>query len=185
MQYMRICSSTTVAGHVVSPASMPRVSLLRDFPHAFEVPAAMVAYRTAVVERHLREHLQRGSDGNYFSSRGISLWELIVQSLASEQHLDGAAVVAVIEEVRRLLKEDGHEAAAAPTCDSLVAVSAAHRTAIGVALVTCGHGLSELTADEKRMTWLGHPQWLAEDRTTAAELLALLTVRRVKSMQFI
>lgn len=185
MQYMRICSSTAVAGHVVSSASMPRISLARDFPQAANVPNAMVAYRRAVVDRHLREHLQLGRDGNYFSSRGISLLELIVQSLASEQYIDGAAVVAVIEEVRRLLKQDGHEVFAAPTCDSLVCVSSAQRAAIGVALVACGHTLSELTTGEKRMTWLGHPQWLAEDRTTFAELQALLTVRRVKSMQFI
>jgi len=57
--------------------------------------------------------------------------------------------------------------------------------AIAAALVACDHALSELTAEEKRMTWLGHPHWLAEDRTIAAELLALLMVRRIRSMQFI
>lgn len=185
MQYMRICSSTSVAGHLVSRASMPRLSLSRDYPQAASEPAVMTAYRVAVVERHLREHLQLARDGTYYSPRGINLWELIGQSLASEHYIAGEDMVAVIADIAGRLKQEAHEPIAESLSrESLVGLSAAQRAAVAAALVACGHTLSELTAAEKHMTWLGHPHWLAEDRTVAAELLALLTVRRVKSMQF-
>ncbi|MFA7341358.1 MAG: hypothetical protein WC028_31540 [Candidatus Obscuribacterales bacterium] len=185
MQYLRICSSTAVAGHILSRASMPRVSLSRDYPQAVGDSVLMTAYRAALVERHLREHLQFSRDGTYFSPRGINLWELIGQSLASEHYIAGEAIASVIADIAGRLKQEGHEPIAESLArEALVGLSAAQRAAIAAALVACGHTLSELTAAEKHMTWLGQPHWLAEDRTIAAELLALLTVRRVKSMQY-
>lgn len=185
MQYMRISSSSTLAGHVVSRASMPRVSLSRDYPQAVSDPVVMTAYRAAVIDRHVREYLRFTRDGTFHSPRGINLWELIVQSLASEHYLDGEAIVAVIADVAGRLKQEAHEPIAESlTRESLVGLSAAQCTAIAAALVACGHKLSELTAAEKHMTWLGQPHWLAEDSTIAAELLALLMVRRRESMQY-
>lgn len=185
MQYLRISSSSSLAGHIVSRASMPRLSLSRDYPQAASEPTVMTAYRLAVVERHLREHLQLARDGTYYSPRGINLWELIGQSLASEHFIAGKEMVAVIADIAGRLKQEAHEPIAESlTRESLVGLSAPQRAAIAASLVACGHAISELTAAEKHMTWLGQPHWLAEDRTIAAELLALLTVRRVKSMQF-
>jgi hypothetical protein len=186
MQYMRITSSSSLAGQVISRASMPRISLERDYPQAVRDRAAMTAYRAAVVDRHLREHLQLACDGTFYSPRGVNLWELVGQSLASEQYVAGEAIAAVFGDIAGWLKQEGHEPISESLSrESLVGLTAIQRNAIAAALVACGHKLSELTTEEKRMTWLGYPHWLAEDRTIAAELLALLMVRRIKSMQFV
>lgn len=186
MQYLRISSSSSLAGHIISRASMPRISLERDYPQAVSDRAAMTAYRAAVVDRHVREHLQLARDGTFYSPRGVNLWELIGQSLASERYIEGEAIAAVIGDIAERLKQEGHEPISQSLSrEALVGLTATQRHAIAAALVACDHRLSELTAEEKRMTWLGHPHWLAEDRTIAAELLALLMVRRIRSMQFI
>lgn len=186
MQYLRISSSSSLAGHIISRASMPRISLERDYPQAASDRAAMTAYRAAVVDRHVREHLQLARDGTFYSPRGVNLWELIGQSLASERYIEGEAIAAVIGDIAERLKQEGHEPISQSLSrEALVGLTATQRNAIAAALVACGHRLSELTTEEKRMTWFGHPHWLAEDRTIAAELLALLMVRRIRSMQFI
>lgn len=185
MQYLRISSSSSLAGHIISRASMPRISLGRDYPQALSDRAAMIAYRAAVVDRHVREHLQQARDGTFYSPRGVNLWELIGQSLASEGYIEGVAIAAVIGDIAERLRQEGHEPISESLSrEALVGLTAMQRSAIAAALVASDLTLSELTAEEKRMAWLGQPHWLAEDRTIAAELLALLMVRRIKSMQF-
>jgi len=185
MQYLRISSSSSLAGHIISRASMPRISLGRDYPQAASDRPSMAAYRAAVVDRHVREHLQLARDGTFYSPRGVNLWELIGQSLASERYIEGEAIAAVIADIAERLKQEGHEPVSESLSrEALVGLTAIQRHAIAAALVACDHALAELTAEEKRMTWLGYPHWLAKDRTIAAELLALLMVRRIKSMQY-
>ncbi|CAN5191655.1 hypothetical protein BH11CYA1_BH11CYA1_23290 [soil metagenome] len=185
MQYMRICSRASLPGHIVSKASMPRVFFSQTVGLKPGDSEVLFKYRTALAARHLGEHLQVAKNGTYFSSLGINLWELILQSCASEQYISGESVVALIDDIGRRLKQDGlPPLEGESTRHCLRDLSLPQLAVIREALVASSFTLSELTTAEKRMTWLGHPEWLAEDSTTAVSLRALLMARRSKSNQF-
>jgi hypothetical protein len=87
MDATRISSTPAVVGVVSSAASMPRIFKPQSASLIEKLQAqAMVHYRQAQVERHLREYLQRGADGRYFNTAGLNLYDLVTvcaQSTAS------------------------------------------------------------------------------------------------------
>lgn len=177
MDAILISSQTTRQGVITSRASMPRIL----FPQTSD-PATRMAYRTATVERHLREYLQRGSDGKYFSPGCMNLWDVVLHTLANE-HSQGSDIARVVEDSKRRLQL-GQAWCSEKAAASLQGIDEAQRQAIKEALVASPMPLSQLTREEKRMTWFDHPQWLAEDSTIAAQLLAESIAQRAASMNF-
>lgn len=185
MDATRISSTPSAVGVVSSAASMPRIVKPQLASPVEKLQAhALVHYRQAQVERHLREYLQRGADGRYFNGACLNLYELVFHCMCTEHYISYAVVAAVVADAQLRLQAGLQPLSESQLSFRLFDISEVQRQAIKEALVGCGEELSQLTRREKQMAWFDHPDWLAEDSTIAAELHAADLARRVATMSY-
>jgi hypothetical protein len=176
MDATRISSTPAVVGVVSSAASMPRILKSQR--------VSLLHYRQAQVDRHLREYLQRGADGRYFSVACLNLYELVFHCMCTEHYISYSVITAVVADVQLRLRARSQPLSESQLSFRLFDISEVQRQAIKEALAGCDEELSQLTRREKQMAWFDHPDWLAEDSTVAAELHAADLARRVATMSY-
>lgn len=165
MDATRISSTPRSNGVIRSAASMPRIS-----PPQGDDAAAIHAYRRALVERHLRETLlQQG--GRFESPHFLNLWDLIFHCTTTEHPVGCATIATVISSIQAHLRPD-EKLSDYQVSFRLAHLSAEQRRIIGDCIAASALPISQMTRLEKEMAWFDHPDWLAEDCTMAAALLA-------------